>query len=136
VVTLFHAMHTVWEHVASMVSAVCRLILRVMHYVFVGVWRLLSPLDEACMMHSLCMEVERPVLGVVQEHVSHRLYPQENVLGASGACVYILPCPLLFAFYVWFWRSIGDDRISYVVLIGAEVDVRLWGCVLCWSIWH
>ena len=34
-----HAMHTVWEHVASVASAVCRLILLVMHYVFVGVWR-------------------------------------------------------------------------------------------------
>jgi hypothetical protein len=70
------------------------------------------------------------VLGVVQEHMSQWLYPQENVLEASGACVYILYCPLLFACYVYFWRSICDDIIPYVNFFGAEVDVRVWGCVL------
>ena len=88
------------------------------------------------MMHLLCMEVERNVLGVVQEHMSQWLYPQENLLEASGACVYILYCPLLFAFYVCCWRSVCDDIISYVTFSCAEVGVRVWGCVLCRGIWH
>ena len=84
-----------------MASAVCRLILLVIHYVFDGVWRwLLCPLSKVYMMHLLCTEVERNVLDVVQEHMLQWLYPQENLLGEFGACVYILYCPLLFALYV------------------------------------